>query len=68
MPIREYTCKKCGEEFETIVRDAEKVRCPVCRSTKLKEEFSLFGGYSMSGTGSSTRPRQAGAFKGRKKI
>ena len=35
MPIYEYKCEKCGNEFEEIViGSAEDVKCPACGSDK----------------------------------
>jgi len=32
MPIYEYKCSKCDEEFETLVfRSDESVACPQCK-------------------------------------
>lgn len=43
MPIFEYRCKACGEDFEKLVRGEEKVECPRCGSRKLSKLFSVFG-------------------------
>ncbi|MEW5722724.1 MAG: zinc ribbon domain-containing protein [Thermodesulfobacteriota bacterium] len=41
MPIYEYTCSKCGHSFEELVRSSkEKVKCPECRSAKVKKQMS----------------------------
>lgn len=55
MPIFEYRCKKCGEEFEEfryggdsdISKDIE-VKCPVCGTPKPERIFSTLGGTSES--------------------
>ena len=43
MPIFEYHCAKCGNEFEELVfnRD-EKVPCPKCASRKVGKRMSVF--------------------------
>jgi len=33
MPIYEYACSKCGQEFETLVRSGAVPDCPSCHST-----------------------------------
>ena len=42
MPIYEYTCKSCGEEFETLVRASSTPDCPECHSTELEKKLSVF--------------------------
>ncbi|HVT87822.1 MAG TPA: zinc ribbon domain-containing protein [Tepidisphaeraceae bacterium] len=45
MPIYEYTCEKCNEHFEKLVRsiqNAETVSCPKCGSTKTVRSLSVF--------------------------
>jgi putative FmdB family regulatory protein len=46
MPIYEYRCTECGENFEKFVRSAaqqETLTCPKCRSPQVKKAISLFG-------------------------
>jgi len=46
MPIYEYRCQACGEEFEKLVRssaDADQVECPRCHQVHVKRLLSLFG-------------------------
>jgi putative FmdB family regulatory protein len=42
MPIYEYACRKCGHEFETLVRSDTVPECPGCRSTELEKKLSVF--------------------------
>ena len=42
MPIYEYACNKCGNEFETLVRSSTVPDCPSCRSTDLGKKLSVF--------------------------
>lgn len=43
MPVYEYICKKCGEEFEELVRSSsEKIACPKCSSPKVSKKMSVF--------------------------
>jgi putative FmdB family regulatory protein len=42
MPIYEYACRKCGHEFETLVRSGSVPDCPSCRSTELDKKLSVF--------------------------
>ena len=52
MPIYEYTCKDCNNEFEELV-SSDKVdnpKCPECSSDKTERKMSVFGGLSGSNT------------------
>lgn len=41
MPIYEYRCLKCGEEFEELVlSSSHEVRCPKCSKAKLERLLS----------------------------
>lgn len=42
MPIYEYSCSKCGHEFETLVRFSSVPDCPSCHSTELEKKLSVF--------------------------
>ncbi len=60
MPIYEYVCEKCGNEFEVLVlHKDEKPECPKCGSTNPVRKMSSFGFSagnkfrSSTGTGSS---------------
>jgi putative FmdB family regulatory protein len=47
MPIYEYRCRKCGEDFEFLVRMSDKqktIACPKCRSTRTQRLMSAFAG------------------------
>lgn len=44
MPIYEYECIDCGNNFEQLVFSSnEKVRCTKCESTKVQKKLSAFG-------------------------
>lgn len=44
MPIFEYECCKCCEQFERLVfRSDEAVNCPKCDSTDVQRKMSVFG-------------------------
>lgn len=47
MPIYEYKCDKCKNEFEVLFRsmsEEKKVACPACKSKKTRKLMSTFGG------------------------
>lgn len=58
MPIFEYTCLDCGQDFETIVfKSSELVCCPECKKENLEKKMSKFafkGTDRFVGTGSSS--------------
>jgi putative FmdB family regulatory protein len=43
MPIYEYSCGKCGNEFELLVFRNEEVECPGCGQKNPKKKMSSFG-------------------------
>ncbi len=42
MPIYEFLCNKCDNEFEELVFSSTKVECPECGSKKVKRLVSSF--------------------------
>ena len=45
MPIYEYTCQKCNNKFEQLVRSMSgetKFACPKCGSSKTARTLSVF--------------------------
>jgi putative FmdB family regulatory protein len=43
MPIYEYKCNQCGEDFEKLVFGNNPVDCPKCNSQDIKKKMSSFG-------------------------
>jgi putative FmdB family regulatory protein len=41
MPIFEYKCRGCGNEFEALVRKSDIHACPSCSGTELERLLSL---------------------------
>ena len=42
MPILEYVCKTCAQQFETIVQGSRIPECPTCKSRELERRLSVF--------------------------
>ncbi len=45
MPIYEYACQKCGNEYEELVSSSalKPAPCPKCGSGEVKKKFSVVG-------------------------
>ena len=41
MPIYEYSCRACGNEFELLVRSSTVLACPKCQGQDLERKLSL---------------------------
>jgi putative FmdB family regulatory protein len=41
MPLYEYVCEACQNQFETLVDDGEEPECPHCRGRQLQRALSL---------------------------
>ncbi len=42
MPIYDYRCRACGEEFELLVLKGTVAACPACESQELEQMISGF--------------------------
>ncbi len=43
MPMYEFTCQKCENDFEELVFSSdEEVECPSCKSTTVRRKISTF--------------------------
>jgi putative FmdB family regulatory protein len=57
MPIYEYHCADCGDDFERFLRSMfskETITCPACGSEHVNKALSLFGSTSSSSGGASS--------------
>jgi putative FmdB family regulatory protein len=48
MPIFEYHCRKCKNEFEVLIRGDEHPECPSCGSTRLEKLISVPAAHTSS--------------------
>ncbi len=47
MPMYEFTCLDCGEEFEELLRSQdEQVECEACDSENVKRKMSTFAAHT----------------------
>ena len=53
MPIYEYRCKECGEDFEYLVLGKPDPVCTACESRKVIRLMSACGFVSKDGSGQS---------------
>lgn len=54
MPLYEYRCDKCGQEFEMNLRfsEADKLpACPKCKKPNAKKKISKVASFTVSGSG-----------------
>ena len=59
MPIYEYVCKRCGHEFEELVKSIssrDEVACPSCGAAGAARQLSVFAARE----GGSTAPLPTG--------
>ncbi|MBI1325667.1 zinc ribbon domain-containing protein [bacterium] len=57
MPLFEYVCEDCRNEFEALVRsDREQVICPKCRGNQLAKRFSVPASAQVRGGSGSSAP------------
>ena len=48
MPIFDYHCRKCGEQFEMLVLKGMVAECPACHGQELEQ---LISGFAVSSEG-----------------
>ncbi len=65
MPIFEFECSSCHDQFDELVRNAEAVKdvtCPQCGSRRVKKKLSTFaskisgGAAGQAGSGPACAP------------
>jgi len=60
MPLYDFRCRSCREEFERLVRGPDIVECPSCRGRDIERLLSTFA--------LSTDERRAAAAKQSRKL
>ena len=46
MPLYEYACRTCANQFEALVRASETPECPACHGTALERRLSVFAAHT----------------------
>jgi len=61
MPIYEYICDNCRNEFEKIViNKQQEISCPKCASKKATIQLSVFSSTASGGGSKSFTPQSSG--------
>lgn len=60
MPIFEFVCKECDQEFEELIQGASQPRCPSCKSEELEKKLSGFA-VAVGGPKSAALPGPCGS-------
>ena len=62
MPIYEYYCESCDDQFEILVfRSSDPVGCPNCNTENVKRVLSVFGFKSGGDKGAASSRMGSGA-------
>jgi putative FmdB family regulatory protein len=64
MPIYEYSCLRCGAEFEKLVSMHASPSCPACASDRVMRRISLVGVRTAGGTSAESGPVAGGGCCG----
>ena len=60
MPIYEYRCSSCGNEFERLVRASDTLECPSCQGHELDKKLSVFATAASGGASAEALPSACG--------
>jgi putative FmdB family regulatory protein len=55
MPIYEFHCEECGQDFESLIMGSDEPECTVCQSKNVCKLMSTCGFISKSGNGETVR-------------
>ena len=61
MPIYEYTCRDCANEFEALVRTGTVPTCPACGSVELEKQLSVFATTTVTESPAQAMPSSCGS-------
>jgi putative FmdB family regulatory protein len=60
MPLYEYSCDKCSQKIEVLIRGDEKPACPHCHSKKLTKLLSVVRGHVPGSAGGQAAAEMCG--------
>jgi putative FmdB family regulatory protein len=63
MPIYEYHCDQCGQDFECLILGSDKPVCNACNSKKVRKRMSA-ASFVSKGRGGETSRASAGSSCG----
>jgi putative FmdB family regulatory protein len=49
MPLYEYVCETCRDEFELLIRGNESPKCPACGGARLLQQLSVVAAHTVGG-------------------
>jgi putative FmdB family regulatory protein len=61
MPIYEYACRDCANEFEALVRTGTVPSCPACGSVELEKQLSVFATTAVTESSAPAMPSPCGS-------
>lgn len=61
MPIYEYVCRDCDQEFELLIRGDDKPTCPSCGQPRLTRQLSVPAAHTGGTTDLPCAAREQGA-------
>jgi putative FmdB family regulatory protein len=64
MPIYEFHCEKCGNDFECLLLGSDKPGCTTCNSKKVHRLISACGFVSKGGSGQTVKQAAGSSCSG----
>ncbi len=67
MPLYEFQCADCQDDFEELVRSSAavaEVKCPQCGSQQVRRKISVFASKSSAGPGFASSPAASSCAPG----
>jgi putative FmdB family regulatory protein len=61
MPLYEYACTACANQFEALVRVSDTPACPACHSTTIERKLSVFAAHTGGAPARASSPGPCGS-------